>query len=73
MELPEMKYPIGYKYRPIRKHTYDCTVIDYRFTFDSVGNLKQSRYVSAHKFSGQIVIDYDVPKATLDRATKVIS
>jgi hypothetical protein len=71
MKKPDMKYPIGFRYKPQRKYTYVCTVLDYRFTYDSGGNLKFTRYVAAHDRLGQQVIDFEVVQATIDLAEHV--
>lgn len=69
MKIPKMKYPIGTKFTLKRpNYTRECEVIDYRFLFDSKGNLIQTRYVTQHTTLGQPVRDYDVVQTTIDRA-----
>jgi hypothetical protein len=59
---PDPKFPIGTKYRTRGKAPRDCTVVDILRTFNAKDELVSVRYVSAHEFMGQIVIDRDVVK-----------
>ena len=53
----QAQYKIGTKYRPVRKHTYDCVVTDVLTTTNSKGEIVKIRYVAEHEFCGQVVTD----------------
>lgn len=56
---------IGTTYKTRGKHPKLCTVVDVLKTYNSVGELVSTRYVSEHEFCGQIVTDRDVVAATI--------
>lgn len=64
----EARFAIGTKYRPVRKHSYDCIVIDILTTTNSKGEVVKIRYVAEHEFCGQTVVDSDVCDSTIARA-----
>ncbi len=47
------------------------TITDVYTTRNSAGDVVKLQYVATHELMGQIVTDYDVPRATLARATKI--
>lgn len=57
--------PIGTKYKTRHKEPKLCTVIDRYDTFNSIGELVRTRYVSVHTFCGQTVTEYDVLETTI--------
>ena len=60
---------IGTKFiRKGYKHPKEEEVIDIHTTRNAIGEIVKVRYVCAHEFMGQQVIDYDVPKTTILRA-----
>lgn len=68
LQEKESRYHIGQKYKPVgRKHAQVCTIIDIYKTFNSKGELVQTRYVSEHEFMGQLVKNYDVIETTIAR------
>jgi len=48
-----------------------CTVADVWTTFNSKGELVQTRYVVTHQFMGQIVAERDVMEITIRKAMVV--
>jgi hypothetical protein len=65
--MREPKFKIGQQYKTGGKHPKICTVIDIYKTYNSNGEMVKLRYVSQHEFCGQMVIDADVPEATIAR------
>lgn len=55
-----IKNLIGVKYKTRGKHPRLCTVVDKLETYNSKGELVDTRYVSEHTFLGQIVTNRDV-------------
>ena len=66
-----MKYPVGTKFVPRRKHRIVHEVIDYHVTRNLGGIVVKERYVTSHMFCGQEVIDYDVIETTIARGRLV--
>lgn len=66
MNRPQ-KFPIGTKYKPIGKHTKECTVIDFHVTRNLAGDVVRTRYVASHQFLGQTLSDSDVVETTIAR------
>ena len=62
-----MDYPLGTRFMSGGKHPRECTVIDVHKTYNHAGELVKTRYVASHKFLGQVVIDHDLPQATVAR------
>ena len=60
-----MEYAIGTQYYTRGKHPRLCTIIDILKTYNSKGELVKTRYMSSHMFLGQVVIDHDVPQASV--------
>ena len=60
-------YPVGTVFKPIGKHSKECTVIDIYITKNLKGEIVQTRYVATHEFLGQKVTDYDVVAVTIAR------
>jgi hypothetical protein len=57
---------IGTVYTPRgRKHHLKCTVVDVLKTYNSAGDLVNTRYVSEHQFLGQTIKDFNVLGTTV--------
>lgn len=63
----EARFAIGTKFRPVRKHAYDCEVVDILTTTNSKGEVVKIRYVATHQFCGQTITDSDVCHSTIAR------
>ena len=61
-------YPIGTKYTPLGKNQKECEVIDILKTYNHKGELVKTTYKSVHSFMGQLVVNHDVIRTTIDRA-----
>lgn len=63
-----MTYRIGTQFKPVgRKHAQICTVTDILKTYNSKGELVDTRYVATHEFMGQTVTQRDVVAVTIAR------
>lgn len=60
-------YPIGTRYQTQGKYPRLCTVVDVWKTYNAVGELVHTRYVSTHEFVGQLVTERDVVATTIAR------
>ena len=61
-----MEFKIGHKFTPRgKKHPRECTIVDIYKTYNSKGELVQTRYVATHEFMGQIITDCDVGHTTV--------
>lgn len=60
-----VEYPIGTKFKTRHKTPRLCTVIDILKTYNSKGELVAVRYVAAHEFLGQTVVDRDIVGTTI--------
>lgn len=65
--LPDARFAIGTKFKPVGRNSQLCTVIDILRTYNSAGELVKVRYVAEHEFCGQMVRDSDVCDATIAR------
>jgi hypothetical protein len=59
------KYAVGTKFIPTGKIKRICTVVDMLTTYSLTGEIVKIRYVAAHDFCGQQVLDFDVCAATI--------
>jgi hypothetical protein len=51
------RFPIGTEFMSRGKHPRKCTVIDYRTTTDSRGEVVRISYVASHEFLGIPVVE----------------
>lgn len=59
------RYRIGTTYKTRGKVPRLCTVTDILKTYNSAGELVQTRYVATHAFAGQAVVERDVVETTI--------
>lgn len=65
----KQEYNIGLKFTIKRpKSTRECTIVDIHKTYNSFGDLVQTRYVIEYCFMGQLMQDRDVVSTTIARA-----
>lgn len=60
-------YEIGTQFKPVGKHTQVCTVTDILTTYNSKGELVNTRYMASHEFCGQTVTETNIVAATIAR------
>jgi hypothetical protein len=60
------KHAIGTQYLTRGKHPRLCTITDFMTVTNSKGEIVKTYYESQHEFMGQIVIDRNVPHASVD-------
>ncbi len=60
-------YRIGTKFKTRGKVPRLCTVTDILKTYNSRGELVETRYVATHEFMGQAITDRDVVNVTIAR------
>ena len=59
------RFPIGTQYLTRGKHPRLCTVVDHLTTTNAAGAVVARRYVTAHEFCGQQVLNHDVVDPTI--------
>lgn len=59
------RYPIGTEFMTRGKAPKRCVVVDLLTTTNSKHEVVRERYVAAHQFLGQQVVDVDVCDATI--------
>jgi hypothetical protein len=59
------QFAIGTQYATRGKAPRVCTVVDILKTYNNAGELVSIRYVAAHEFLGQQVLDRDVVETTI--------
>ena len=63
------KYPIGLRFiRATGKRKDVETITDILTTTNNKGEVVSIRYVAAHDFAGQTVMDRDIPPSTIARS-----
>ena len=60
-------YEIGTQFKPVGKHTPICTITDILRTYNSKGELVNTRYEASHEFCGQTVTETNIVAATIAR------
>jgi hypothetical protein len=63
----EPRFSIGTQFKPLGKE-YICSVIDILKTYNSANQLVLVRYVAAHAFCGQEIVEHDVCDTTIARS-----
>ena len=58
---------IGTKYKTSGKHPKIAQVVDILKTYNNLGELVSTRYVTSHEFLGQEVKEYNVCAVTIQR------
>jgi len=58
-------FKIGTRYKTRGKNPKECIIIDIWKTYNSAGELVNTRYISTHDFLGQMVTNYDVVETTI--------
>ena len=75
-----MRYPVGTQFiqrttkrdgDTVRDDTIE-TIVDYYTTTDIKGKIVRASYVAEHNFLGSVVLNYDIPEATIARS-KIIN
>ena len=64
-EVNEPRFDIGTVFTTRHEHPRVCTVTNILRTYDITGTLVRVRYIAAHEFMGQLVINSDVVDATI--------
>lgn len=71
-EFAKPHFEIGTQYLSRGKHPRLCTIIDILTTTNSNGDVVSIRYVSTHKFMGQLITDDDVVGTTIEMGIQLL-
>lgn len=63
----KQRFPVGTKYKPVRKHAAVCEVTDFLKVTNLAGDVVRTYYMTTHDFCGQRVTETEVCDTTIAR------